>query len=70
MRAFPPPRSRPAKAGPTSCFGAGLLLAAGLASQGVSARDLTVVSWGGSYQDAQKAVYFQPFVQAPGTAAR
>ena len=24
------------------------------------ARDLTVVSWGGAYQDAQKKVYFEP----------
>jgi putative spermidine/putrescine transport system substrate-binding protein len=27
----------------------------------VAARDLTVVSWGGAYQDAQKQVYFTPF---------
>lgn len=26
-----------------------------------SARDLTVVSWGGAYQDVQKKVYFEPF---------
>ena len=26
-----------------------------------SARDLTVVSWGGAYQDVQKKVYFGPF---------
>lgn len=25
------------------------------------ARDLTVVSWGGNYQDAQRKIYFQPF---------
>jgi putative spermidine/putrescine transport system substrate-binding protein len=31
-----------------------------------SARDLTVVSWGGSYQDAQRKVYFEPFTQATG----
>lgn len=30
------------------------------------ARDLTVVSWGGAYQDAQKQVYFEPF-KATGT---
>ena len=24
-------------------------------------RDLTVVSWGGAYQDAQREVYFRPF---------
>ncbi|AWK88878.1 ABC transporter substrate-binding protein [Azospirillum thermophilum] len=32
-----------------------------------SARDLTVVSWGGAYQEAQKKVYFEPF-KATGTA--
>jgi putative spermidine/putrescine transport system substrate-binding protein len=30
------------------------------------ARDLSVVSWGGAYQDAQKKVYFEPF-KATGT---
>ena len=30
------------------------------------ARDLTVVSWGGAYQDAQKKVYFEPFKKATG----
>lgn len=43
-------------------FAAALLLAAGSAS----ARDLTVVSWGGNYQDAQKEVYFKPFVTKTG----
>ena len=28
----------------------------------VTARDLTVVSWGGAYQDAQRDVYFKPFM--------
>ncbi|HEX6979021.1 MAG TPA: ABC transporter substrate-binding protein [Alphaproteobacteria bacterium] len=28
-----------------------------------AARDLTVVSWGGAYQDAQREVYFKPFVE-------
>lgn len=28
---------------------------------GASARDLTVVSWGGAYQEAQKKVYFEPY---------
>ena len=27
-------------------------------------RDLTVVSWGGAYQDAQREVFFRPFQQA------
>ncbi|MCS6854215.1 MAG: ABC transporter substrate-binding protein [Elioraea sp.] len=31
-----------------------------------AARDLTIVSWGGAYQDAQRQVYFQPFTQATG----
>lgn len=29
-------------------------------------RDLTVVSWGGSYQDAQRAAYFEPFQEDTG----
>ena len=28
----------------------------------VAARDLTVVSWGGAYQDAQRDVYFKPYM--------
>ena len=27
-----------------------------------AARDLTVVSWGGAYQDAQREVYFKPYM--------
>ncbi|MGO9774695.1 MAG: ABC transporter substrate-binding protein [Roseiarcus sp.] len=40
-----------------------LLAAAAVAAVAGSAaaRDLTVVSWGGAYQDAQKTVYFAPF---------
>src|SRR3982750_3273402 len=30
------------------------------------ARDLSVVSWGGAYQDAQRDVYFKPFMQTTG----
>ena len=30
------------------------------------ARDLTVVSWGGTYQDAQRKVYFEPFKAETG----
>ena len=30
-------------------------------------RDLTVVSWGGAYQDAQREVFFRPFQQATRT---
>lgn len=42
------------------------LVAAVLAAGPACARDLTVVSWGGSYQDAQKEVYFKPFVKNTG----
>jgi len=35
-------------------------------SLGAQARDLSIVSWGGSYQDAQKEVYFEPFQKATG----
>jgi putative spermidine/putrescine transport system substrate-binding protein len=31
------------------------------------ARDLTVVSWGGNYQDAQREIYFKPFTKETGT---
>jgi putative spermidine/putrescine transport system substrate-binding protein len=31
------------------------------------ARDLTVTSWGGNYQDAQREVYFEPFSKKTGT---
>jgi putative spermidine/putrescine transport system substrate-binding protein len=30
------------------------------------ARDLTVVSWGGNYQDAQKRIYFEPYAKLSG----
>lgn len=32
-----------------------------------AARDLTIVSWGGSYQDAQREVFFKPFTATTGT---
>jgi putative spermidine/putrescine transport system substrate-binding protein len=35
---------------------------------GAQARDLTVVSWGGALQEAQKKVYFEPFTKATGIA--
>lgn len=31
-----------------------------------AARDLTVVSWGGTYQDAQREIFFKPFAEATG----
>jgi putative spermidine/putrescine transport system substrate-binding protein len=47
-----------------------LLAAAPLALAGLparaQARDLTVVSWGGSYQDAQREVLFRPWQRATG----
>jgi putative spermidine/putrescine transport system substrate-binding protein len=46
-------------------LGAIALCAAVLAVPAV-ARDLTVVSWGGDYQDAQRDVYFKPFMQKSG----
>ena len=41
-------------------------LAAGAAVTSAQARDLTVVSWGGNYQDAQKKIYFEPFAKKTG----
>ena len=41
------------------------LLAAAMAlSTTALARDLSVISWGGAYQDAQRDVYFKPFTAA------
>ncbi|WP_315766884.1 MULTISPECIES: ABC transporter substrate-binding protein [unclassified Bradyrhizobium] len=47
---------------------AALVAAAALASVTLPAyaRDLTVVSWGGNYQDAQRKIYFQPFAAKIG----
>lgn len=44
----------------------GLLLGAVIVAGPASARDLTVVSWGGSYQDAQRKIYFEPFKKESG----
>lgn len=46
--------------------GAAILLAACLAGAGAQARDLTVASWGGSYQEAQHKAIFAPFAAASG----
>jgi putative spermidine/putrescine transport system substrate-binding protein len=43
-----------------------VLLTALFAVAPASARDLTVVSWGGAYQAAQRKVYFTPFTAATG----
>ena len=37
---------------------------AAMLAEPASARDLTVVSWGGAYQDAQREVYFKPFADS------
>ncbi len=45
------------------------LIACALATIGTAtaeARDLTVVSWGGNYQDAQRKIYFEPFAKQTG----
>ncbi|WP_372096443.1 ABC transporter substrate-binding protein [Tistrella mobilis] len=50
-------------------IGAGGVFLAGIciaASQPALARDLTVVSWGGNYQDAQREIYFKPFADKTG----
>ena len=44
---------------------AAIALTAGFAAPSL-ARDLTIVSWGGNYQDAQKKIYFEPFAQQSG----
>ncbi len=54
-----------------SAAGTGVLAALGLlavatAATPAAARDLTVVSWGGAYQEAQQKIYFKPFVQQAG----
>ncbi|MDQ1078409.1 ABC transporter substrate-binding protein [Pseudoroseomonas cervicalis] len=50
-------------------FGAVLALGATLLAGGAAAqqRDLTVVSWGGAYQDAQRDIFFRPFQQQTNT---
>ena len=49
----------------TNLFLGAALLGAMAAS--AEARDLTVTSWGGNYQDAQREVYFTPFSKKTGT---
>lgn len=46
-----------------------VLLASSLLAINVAmaeARDLTIVSWGGNYQDAQREIYFKPFAKQSG----
>ncbi len=33
---------------------------------GAQARDLTVVSWGGNFQDAQRKIFFETFAKETG----
>jgi putative spermidine/putrescine transport system substrate-binding protein len=40
--------------------------ALGLSTVAAGARDLSIVSWGGAYQEAQEKVYFDPFRSATG----
>jgi putative spermidine/putrescine transport system substrate-binding protein len=42
------------------------VLCAVMLAMPAAARDLTVVSWGGAYQDAQRDAYFKPFMQKTG----
>ncbi len=42
-------------------LGAALATVASLSAMPAAARDLTVASWGGNYQDAQREIYFKPF---------
>jgi putative spermidine/putrescine transport system substrate-binding protein len=48
-----------------AAFLGGVLVAAALSAPAM-ARDLTVVSWGGNYQDAQREIYFKPFAEKLG----
>lgn len=49
-----------------SALGAGLIAALGLSGAPAQAQSLTVVSWGGAYQEAQKKIYFEPFAKTKG----
>ena len=50
----------------TRCIGTLAVLASAVAAGQASARDFTVVGWGGVTQDAQRAIYFAPFAKAVG----
>jgi putative spermidine/putrescine transport system substrate-binding protein len=43
-----------------------LFAAMTLSAGAVEARDFTIAGWGGNYQDAQRAAYFEPFAQSKG----
>lgn len=48
--------------GAAAVLGASLTFSAGA----VQARDLTVVSWGGTFQDAQREIFFKPYAEETG----
>ncbi|ARB30233.1 ABC transporter substrate-binding protein [Pseudomonas tolaasii] len=48
------------------CIGTLAVLTSAVAAGQASARDFTVVGWGGVTQDAQRAIYFAPFSKAVG----
>lgn len=45
-------------------------LSAAMAASSATAQDLTIASFGGTYQDAQRAIYFEPFSQEAGIRIR
>lgn len=47
-------------------FSTTVLIAFALGVMSAEARDLTVTSWGGTYQDAQREIYFKPFAAKAG----
>ena len=50
----------------TSTIAALGLLSLALAAVPGAARDLTIASWGGNFQDAQREIYFKPFSKVTG----
>ncbi|HXH03985.1 MAG TPA: ABC transporter substrate-binding protein, partial [Candidatus Competibacteraceae bacterium] len=60
---------QPASAGPIPATStAGTASAAGSSpAPAMAEHDLTVVSWGGDYQKAQRLAFFEPFIQSTGT---
>lgn len=44
----------------------GIALTTLMATTAAQARDLTVISWGGAYQEAQRDAFFEPYIAAHG----
>lgn len=44
----------------------GLVAGLAIAASAANARDLTISSWGGNYQDGQREIYFKPFAAKSG----